>query len=85
MRKIVQGCRVCQEGNGHAQNTGLYLLLPASENIWLDLSMDFELRLSRIRTGRGSILVLVDRFSKMAHFITCKNTEDVGSVAHLFF
>lgn len=85
MRKILQGCQVCQEGNEHAQNTGLYLLSPALENIWLDLSMNFELELSRIRTCRGSILVLVDRFSKMAYLLTCKKTEDAGSVAHLFF
>ena len=47
--------------------------------------MYFVLGLSHTRTGRDLILVVVDRFSKMAHFIACKQTEDAASVAHLFF
>ena len=59
------------------------LLVP--NNIWLDLSMDFLLELLRARTGWDSILVVVDRFLKMAHYITCKKTEDAASVTYFFF
>ena len=59
------------------------LLIP--DNIWLDLPMDFILELPRTRTGRDSILVLVDRFLKMAHFIACKKMKNDALVAHLFF
>jgi hypothetical protein len=30
-------------------------------------------------------MVIMDRFSKMAHFVTCKKTSDVVQVANLFF
>ena len=83
--RMVGQCSTLTIGKTTKQNTGQYLPLPIPDSPWQEVSLDFVLGLPRTWRRLDAILVVVDRFSKMAHFIACSKTMDVAHTARLFF
>jgi hypothetical protein len=85
VERVCARCVTCRQAKSRVLPHGLYTPLPVPSAPWVDISMDFVLGLPRSRKGRDSIFVVVTRFSKMTHFISCHKTDDATHIVDLFF
>jgi hypothetical protein len=78
-------CDVCQRVKAeHQRPTGLLQPLQVPEWKWEEIGMDFIVGLPRTRDGYDSIWVIVDRLTKVTHFIPVKTTYSGTKLAELY-
>jgi hypothetical protein len=82
----VAQCDSCQRNKASSQRpAGLLQPLPVPAQPWSSISMDFVVDLPQTANGYDSILVMVDRLTKMVHLAPCHKSDDAPAVAWLFY
>ena len=78
-------CDICQRVKAeHQRSTELLQPLKVPEWKWEEIGMDFIVGLPRTQSGYDSIWVIVDRLTKVAHFIPVKETYKGQKLAELY-
>ncbi|CAI5988722.1 unnamed protein product [Closterium sp. NIES-65] len=86
VQQFVTSCDTCQRMKSSKQKkAGLLQPLPVPEQPWQVVSLDFITGLPSTSRGHDSILVVIDKFSKMGHFIPTNATATAEATARLFF
>jgi hypothetical protein len=83
--EYVSLCDTCQRVKAeHQRLAGLLQPLKIPEWKCEEIGMDFIVRLPRTQAGYDSIWVIVDRLTKVAHFIPVKTTYSGAKLAELY-
>ncbi|GJP79414.1 hypothetical protein CLOP_g9648 [Closterium sp. NIES-67] len=85
VQKFVTSCDTCQRMKSTKQKkAGVLQPLPVPEQPWQVVSLDFITGLPPTSRGQDVILVVIDKFSKMGHFISTHTTTRTEETAQLF-
>ncbi|KAL4346328.1 hypothetical protein GQ457_17G011190 [Hibiscus cannabinus] len=83
--EFVSKCMVCQRVKvEHQFLSGLLQPLRIPEWKWERITMDFVMRLPMTPTKKDSVWVIVDRFTKCAHFLPVHTTYTYDKLAELY-
>lgn len=84
IQKFIQSCEICRQAKGeHVRYPGLLQPRPIPPEAWHTSSMDLIEKLP-LSQGFDKILVVVDKFSKYAHFVALHHPFTALSVAQAF-
>ena len=81
--RYVDNCETCQRTKSRRNRAfGLLNPLPVSSGVWKSITLDYITGLPEVR-GHDAILVVVDRLSKMAHYIPTAKEVSAQETAKL--
>jgi len=84
VKRYVEGCDACQRNkNRMEQPAGKLMPNLIPDKAWMHISADFITKLP-LAQGYNSILVVVDRFMKMAYFVPMTEKTTAEGLARLF-
>jgi hypothetical protein len=85
VQDFVRSCVTCQRNKMEQLHpAGLLQPLQVLSMVWADIAMDFVEALPKV-SGKSIILMVVDRFSKYAHFIPLGHPYTATTMARAFF
>ena len=83
IKQWVDSCQQCLRSKTQRRKPyGLLHPLPIATQPWTTISMDFVVKLPEAH-GYDSVLVVVDRMTKMSHFIPCNESLDAPGLVEL--
>src|SRR4051812_11375688 len=83
--RYVEECDVCRRVKAeHQRPVGTLQPLSIPEWKWDKIEMDFVTGFPRSQKGHDAIFVVIDRFSKVAHFLPIKETISASQLADLY-
>ena len=80
--KFVDQCLTCQQVKAeHQRPAGKLQPLHIPQWKWEEIAMDFVVGLPRTKKGHDAIWVIVDHFTKLAHFLPIRSTYTIDQYA----
>lgn len=85
VREYVAACSVCARNKSRNQHpAGLLQSLPTPHRPWSHIALDFVTGLP-VLAGKTTILTVIDRFSKAAHFVALEKLPTAAETSRLLF
>ena len=86
IRQFVEKCAVCQtEKSDHTLAKGMLMSTHIPESKWSEIPLDFVTDLPPSATGLDSILVTVDKATRMVHLAPCRKNITASGTAQLLW
>ena len=84
IKQYVSSCLPCQSNKFSTKSPqGLLHPIPTPDTRWHTITIDLITSLPKSKSGNDAIFVIVDKFSKMVHYIPTVTTIDAPSLAEL--